>query len=342
MEKKETRNSNIETGIAARAAILILFSSFYFLVSAPLAHAQEYGFLERNIWFSQELLFAGETVRIYTVVFNGSEEDVTGTVEFYDQAEKLGEAKFSLAKGEQLRDVWIDWLAKEGEHAITARINGASSAILTKVVDGDRDGDKIGDREDLDNDNDGISDAQEKKDGTDPFKADTDGDGLNDLEDPAPLVFNLKEEKQEQVQKEEKPTLKDTAEVATANVLGVMEGFRERYEQGLEDKKQELRGELDAYKEEDALARQEQSNSRNTSGQRLNEAAGEEFVRLTDSEDGLPKLSGARIVKFLYYGVVSVGLFIFEHKPVFYAVLGLIFLKFIFIIIGKFRKKRYG
>lgn len=39
-----------------------------------------------------------------------------------------------------------------------------------------------------DRDGDGIPDAAEKLLGTNPYAADTDGDGMNDLEDPDPLV----------------------------------------------------------------------------------------------------------------------------------------------------------
>ena len=44
----------------------------------------------------------------------------------------------------------------------------------------DTDSDGIGDNADIDDDNDGLSDADEITTGTDPLKADTDGDGIND------------------------------------------------------------------------------------------------------------------------------------------------------------------
>lgn len=44
-----------------------------------------------------------------------------------------------------------------------------------------------------DRDQDGLCDLCETKGGTDPDKADTDGDGLTDSQDPEPLVFNLKD-----------------------------------------------------------------------------------------------------------------------------------------------------
>lgn len=51
----------------------------------------------------------------------------------------------------------------------------------------DSDNDGIGDNRDPDDDNDGLSDDQERAKGTDPFKVDTDGDGVNDGKDAFPL-----------------------------------------------------------------------------------------------------------------------------------------------------------
>ncbi len=51
--------------------------------------------------------------------------------------------------------------------------------------DSDKDG--IGDNADNDDDNDGITDDQEIKNGTDPFKKDSDGDGVDDATDAYPL-----------------------------------------------------------------------------------------------------------------------------------------------------------
>ncbi|MDB4738258.1 gliding motility-associated C-terminal domain-containing protein [Flavobacteriaceae bacterium] len=51
----------------------------------------------------------------------------------------------------------------------------------------DTDGDGIGDSSDTDDDNDGVSDADEVNNGTDPLDSDTDGDGTPDNTDEFPL-----------------------------------------------------------------------------------------------------------------------------------------------------------
>jgi uncharacterized repeat protein (TIGR01451 family) len=55
----------------------------------------------------------------------------------------------------------------------------------TETVDSDGDG--IGNNADPDDDNDGLSDAEEETIGTDPLKPDTDGDGVGDASDAFPL-----------------------------------------------------------------------------------------------------------------------------------------------------------
>lgn len=59
-----------------------------------------------------------------------------------------------------------------------------------ETTDTDKDG--IGDIADTDDDNDGLLDTEEAKIGTNPLKADTDGDTVNDKDDPFPLDPNEK------------------------------------------------------------------------------------------------------------------------------------------------------
>lgn len=172
----------------------ILCASFVYAAPQPIKNV---GFVPANIWFSKDPFFDGEKVRIYTIIFNGSSYDLEGAVEFLDNGVLIGKTNFSLSSGGRVRDVWVDWEATGGKHAITARIVGAtasstggvkSSVVLDntetgkseRYVDMDTDGDAVGNTEDLDDDEDGISDVDELRNGTDPLKKDTDGDGMSD------------------------------------------------------------------------------------------------------------------------------------------------------------------
>lgn len=171
-------------------------------VSAAEAPIKNAGFVPANIWYSQEPFFSGDEIRIYTVIFNGSSEDLVGTVEFFDNGVSINTTDFSLASGGRVRDVWVDWVAHDGKHTITARlvdvyavgVGGKKRAIVLenaetgkseRVIDLDTDSDKVGNTDDLDDDNDSIPDIDEVQNGTDPLKKDSDGNGISDSDELA-------------------------------------------------------------------------------------------------------------------------------------------------------------
>ena len=180
-----------------RIFIALLFIFYGFIAEAAEEPIKNAGFVPANIWYSKDPFFAGDKIRIYTIIFNGSSYDLEGTVEFLDNGALVGKSVFSLSGGGRVRDVWVDIKAKEGKHTMSARITGATASIAggskrvivldnvesgksERDVDLDTDGDNIGNREDLDDDSDGVTDIEELRNGTDPLKKDSDGDGLSD------------------------------------------------------------------------------------------------------------------------------------------------------------------
>jgi hypothetical protein len=164
------------------------------------------GIIPSNIWFSEESFFADDQIRIYTIIYNESSSDLSGTLTFFDADSPIDSVQFSIAKN-RVQDIWIDWIATGGDHDVSASITEAKASTpggetttvalqnnktgsRKKFVDLDTDGDKVGNLEDPDDDGDGLSDEEELRLGTDPLKADTDGDGLKDGEDPNPMVKN--------------------------------------------------------------------------------------------------------------------------------------------------------
>jgi hypothetical protein len=184
---------------------LLLLSFAIFLVVAFSAQAADIslgnaGFARGGIMFSKDPFFAGDKVRVYTIIFNGSAEDLSGTVEFYDNAKALGRADFTAKGGGTVRDVWTDWTATFGDHNITAKITNAKSSLAGGAarvvtldvletgaaqiaVDNDTDKDGIGDKVDPDIDGDGLTNEEEAKYGYDASKKDSNGDGVGDKVD---------------------------------------------------------------------------------------------------------------------------------------------------------------
>ncbi len=111
-----------------RFGVIMLFSLFspIFVYAATISNA---GFIPAPLWFSRDTFFAGETVRIYTVVYNGSDSDIRGTAEFLNGDIVIGTNDFSLARGGRSQDIWIDWKATEGDSRISARIVRARATV---------------------------------------------------------------------------------------------------------------------------------------------------------------------------------------------------------------------
>jgi len=205
------------------------FLFLFFALSGPVQAQIEktVGFTENNIWFSQEPFFAGEEIKIHTLVFNSSAYEIKGDVVFYNNGSKIGEKSFSLSGNGNSKDIWVDWEAPSSNVSIHAEIINMAQLLSTgeyiidssyatgekKVfVDFDTDGDRVGNKEDSDDDNDGLSDVDEIALGTNPLRADSDGDGINDNVDENPLVFDEKEKSVANTVKESAGTVVSKAE----------------------------------------------------------------------------------------------------------------------------------
>ncbi len=105
--------------------ILFAFGSFSvaYASDTPVENA---GFIKANIWYSSETFYAGDTVRVYTAIFNGTSSDLSGSVEFLDNSVLIGRTEFNLLGSGQVIDVSVPWVSTEGKHVITARIVGAN------------------------------------------------------------------------------------------------------------------------------------------------------------------------------------------------------------------------
>lgn len=148
-----------------------------------------FGLIKNTVWYSSDPFFAGTQIRVYSGLFNGSGEDVTGVASFYDNDSLVGIREFSIQAGGAFQQIWVDWVPTKGNHAIKVLLTSATIeqvggarlpvalsdqpvGIDQRFIDSDTDGDQIGDVEDTDDDNDGTSDAEELRKGTNPLVAD--------------------------------------------------------------------------------------------------------------------------------------------------------------------------
>lgn len=107
-------------------ALIFFVSGVGHALGATTASVKNAGFAPAVIWYSKDSFFAGNKVRVYTIVFNGSVYTIEGTVEFLDNGKVIDSTNFSLTGGGHVRDVWVPWVPAEGTHAISARIVNAT------------------------------------------------------------------------------------------------------------------------------------------------------------------------------------------------------------------------
>jgi hypothetical protein len=106
--------------------LLPLIAVFYFLslsfVLAETKTIENSGFAPGNLWFSRVPTEVGEVVQVYTLVWNGSTNYITGTVSFFDNDSIIDKQDFVLAGAGNTKILSANWTAEEGRHNIYAEI----------------------------------------------------------------------------------------------------------------------------------------------------------------------------------------------------------------------------
>lgn len=163
----------------------------------------------QGVWISDTDVFAGDTVKVFTVVVNNEAHRLAADAVFYQNNNRIGRASISGLSFEQAKQVSLPIMLVEGQNIFSVRLEnivatdeaGAHRSLLAQSLgstevsgsyefDADTDGDDIGNKEDSDDDNDGILDVDERSRGTDPRLADTDGDSYDDAIDLFPTNSN--------------------------------------------------------------------------------------------------------------------------------------------------------
>lgn len=178
---------------------LLFISAFLFWPGTALA-APDLSIGPADISFSYPKPLANQDFRIYATVRNSGQQDARAMVRFFIDNNQIGsDQPLTVAVGKPTT-VFVDWQASEGYYRLAAEIinidppdgdTGNNRAeIKDFLINKDTDGDGKPDTEDLDDDNDGITDGVETINGSDPLRPDTDGDGVNDKDDAFPLDKN--------------------------------------------------------------------------------------------------------------------------------------------------------
>jgi hypothetical protein len=79
------------------------------------------GFVDKSIWLSNESPKEGDTISIYTALFNSDAGTFSGKVAFYDGSIILDTKDFSIA-GRMVGTISTDWKVTAGDHALRAEV----------------------------------------------------------------------------------------------------------------------------------------------------------------------------------------------------------------------------
>src|SRR3989344_1977256 len=157
-----------------------------FLFLSQIGYAQtktlkNIGFIQDNIWYSKDPFFEGDKIRVYTTVFNGSQYDFKGVLEFYAGGKSIGKSNFSLISG-AFQVLWADWVAEGGNKKIYANITEAKISLPggaeeTVILENAKTG-EIETFVDKDSDKDGTGDKNDPKDDGVPEQKQTESKAL--------------------------------------------------------------------------------------------------------------------------------------------------------------------
>ena len=332
-------------------SVFFILCGLLLLPSVVLAQKKinSFGIIKSTIWYSKDPFFAGDSVRIYSGLFNGSDQDITGVAGFYVNNILVGSRDFSLPGGGVFEHIWADWLAFPGEHTVSVKITsavidpkiGESTPILladlftatdTVFVDIDTDKDLIGDMEDPDDDNDGILDE----------------------DDPEPLIATIINSPKEQAKAKEKSLVEDifaqgisqVSSPAAANVLesvagvavsgyNVVSDFAQKQEVGLRERVTAVEQEIARLKTEEVFV-----TGVDTHLDQINEAAG---VTAFDSKQKKFDLSSflLRIGNQLYRLFLKLMILIFSYEIILHLLIAHVLYKLIRWFIRLVRRPSY-
>ncbi|MEI6400143.1 MAG: hypothetical protein WCO58_01315 [bacterium] len=111
----------------------VFISLFGFLLLCSVAQAVDFanvGIIQKNIWYSKDEPQVGDTIKIYTLLWNGSVNTLTTTVSFFDSGVLIGKRSVSV-NAKTTKDVAVDWKVTGGTHKISASV---SNSIMTDTT----------------------------------------------------------------------------------------------------------------------------------------------------------------------------------------------------------------
>ena len=110
-----------------------VFALVAFLCALPACTNAQAGFPERSLWLSHTAPSAGQEIRISTVLYNGTDAVVDGTLTFYVDGAKFTSLEVSLpAQSSSIMSA--PWVARSGSHSFFARFGTQETTVISITV----------------------------------------------------------------------------------------------------------------------------------------------------------------------------------------------------------------
>lgn len=115
--------------------ILLRFIFVFVFLSTPLfVMAEEAGIPKDLMWFSKSSLYAGDAVVVYTVIYNSTPYQFTGTLELRDNNRVLGKKDFIIGPSGASEIVGIPWRVTLGSHDLTMFVTNGTFTFSGKAI----------------------------------------------------------------------------------------------------------------------------------------------------------------------------------------------------------------
>lgn len=92
------------------------------------------GFVPGAVWLAHSPVYAHEAVQLYTVIFNGSGQTISGIAEFFDGTSPIGSQNFSMSADTHTKELSIAWTPTAGEHTLSVKLRDTSFARGSETV----------------------------------------------------------------------------------------------------------------------------------------------------------------------------------------------------------------
>jgi len=94
---------------------------FVFALNVQAVDLGTTGFIPGSIWYSKDTLSEGDTVKVYTALWNNSSSPLSAKIEFYDKNVILG-TRDIIVPSLSLKETSVSWKVTSGDHSISAKI----------------------------------------------------------------------------------------------------------------------------------------------------------------------------------------------------------------------------